>query len=132
MLLYVNSFPRIQPWLHDTLHSTEFTHEFMIMNSYMISLLWIQGHEFKDELIHMNSDIWFQDILHDHEFISEFMLWIHIRFHNHEFICDISWPMNSFMNSCIWRILWNHTLNHLYQGSRWPPAMRAPHLVATY
>ena len=44
----VNSFPRIQPWFHDILHSTEFTHEFMIMNLYhdMISLLWIHQHEF--------------------------------------------------------------------------------------
>ena len=51
----------------------------------------------------MSSDIWFHDILHDHEFI-----------------CDISLPMNSYMNSCIWRISWNHhnTWNHVYQGSR--------------
>ena len=37
----------------------------------------------------------------------------------HEFICDISWPMNSYMNSCIWRISWNHTWSHVYQDSRW-------------
>ena len=66
----------------------------------------------------MNSDIWIHDILHNHEFISEFILWIHIRFHGHEFICDISWPMNSYMNSCIWRISWNHTWIQVYQGSR--------------
>ena len=54
MISYVNSFPRIQPWFHYILHSTEFTHEFMIMilffmNSYdfmifiiMNSLAWIQ------------------------------------------------------------------------------------------
>ena len=96
----------------------------MIMNSYMISLSWIHWHEFKDDFIHMNSDIWFHNVLHNHEFISEFILRIHIRFHNHEFICDISWPMNSYimMNSCIWRISWNHSWNHGYKGSRWSPA----------
>ena len=116
MISYVNSFPKIQPWFHDIIHSTEFTH----MNSYMISWLWIHQHEFRGEFIHMNSDIWIHDILHNHEFISEFISWIHIRFHDHEFICDISWPMNSYMNSCIWRISWNHTWIHVYQGSRWP------------
>ena len=120
MISYVNSFPRIQSWFHKILHSTEFTHEFMIMNSYMISLSWIHQHEFRDEFIHMNSDMisrysswsWI---------ICEFILWIHIRFHDHEFICYISWPMtrNSYMNLCIW-ISWNHTWNHVYQGSRWP------------
>ena len=68
---------------------------------------------------YMNSYIWIHNILHDHKFISEFIWWIHIRFHDHQFICDISWPMNSYMNSCIWRISWNHTWIHVYQGSRW-------------
>ena len=94
-------------------------HEFMIMNSSMISLSWIHQHEFRNEFIYMNSDIWIHDILYHHEFISEFILWIHIRFHDHKFICDISRPMNSYMNSCTWRISWNYTWNHLYQGSRW-------------
>ena len=119
MKSYNNSLSWIQVWFHDILHNTEFTHEFIIMNSYMISLLWIQQHEFIYEFIHVNSDMWFHDILRDHEFISEFILWIHIRFHNHEFICSISWPMNSYMNSCIWKISWNHTWIHVYQGSRW-------------
>ena len=119
MISYVNSFPKIQPWFHDIIHSTEFTHEFIHMNSDMISWSWIHQHQFRGEFIHMNSDIWIHDILHNHEFISEFISWIHIRFHDHEFICDISWPMNSYMNSCIWRISWNHTWIHVYQGSRW-------------
>ena len=103
-------------WIHFQEFSHDFTiffialHGFMIMNSYMISLSWIHLHEFKDEFIHMNSDIWFHNILHDDEFISEFILLIHIRFYDHEFICAISWPMNSFMNSCIWRILWHQYL----------------------
>ena len=73
MISYVNSFPGIQTWLHDILHSTEFTHEFMIMNSYMISLSWIQ------RWFHTWILTWFHDILHwhhqwhDHEFISEFI-----------------------------------------------------------
>ena len=73
MISYVNSFPKIQPWFHDIIHSTEFTHEFIHMNSYMISISWIHQHEFRDEFIHMNSDTWFHNILHDHEFISEFI-----------------------------------------------------------
>ena len=117
VISYVNSFQGNQPWFHSILHSTEFTCEFMIMNSYMITLSWIHQHEFQDEFIHVNSDIWFHYIPHDHEFIS--VLWFYIRFHNHEFICDISWPMNSYMNSYTWRISWIHTWNHVYQGSRW-------------
>ena len=101
------------------LHSTEVPLEFMIMNSYMISLSWIHQHKFRNEFIHMNSDIWFDDIFHDHEIKSKFILWIYIGFPDHEIICYISWPMNSYVNSCIWRILWNHTWNHVYQGSRW-------------
>ena len=73
MISYVNSFPRIQPWFHNFLHSTEFTHEFMIMNLYMITLSWIHQHELRDKFIHMTSDIWFHDILDDHEFIYEFI-----------------------------------------------------------
>ena len=90
----------------------------------MISISWIHQHEFIYEFIHMNSDIWIHDILHDHEFISEFILWIHIIFHDHEFICDISWPMNNefiheFMYMTQWRISWNYAWIHVYQGSRW-------------
>ena len=85
------------------------------MNSKMNSYIWFDD---------MNSDIWF-DILHDHEFIFEFILWIHIRFHDHEFIREISWPMNIYINSCIWRISWNHTWNQVYQGSRWLPLASA-------
>ena len=58
---------------------------------------------------------WFHDILHNHEFICEFILWILLRFHDHEFI----WPMNSYMNSCIWRISWKRTWIQGYQGFRW-------------
>ena len=72
MISYLNSFPGIQPWFHNIIHSTKFTHESMIMNSYMISLSWIYLHEFRNEFI-QNSDTWFHDILHDHEFISEFI-----------------------------------------------------------
>ena len=36
------------------------------------------------------------------------------------FMCYISWTMNSYMTSCVWRISWlgNHTWNQVYQGSR--------------
>ena len=77
---------------------------------------------------YMNSYIWIHNILHDHKFISEFIWWIHIRFHDHQFICDISWPMNSYMNSCIWRISWNHTWIHVYQGSRWTHTLDSDNL----
>ena len=50
------------------------------------------------------------------EFIFELISWIHVSFHDHEFMCYISWPMNSDMNSCLWRILWNRTWNHGYCG----------------
>ena len=114
MISYVNSFPRIQPWFHDILYSTEFTYAFIILNSYMILLSWIYQHEFRDEFIHTNSDIcqWFHDILHDHEFISEFILWIHIGFHDHElwhfmtyeFIYEFMYMKNtvkSYLKSCV-------------------------------
>ena len=117
------SVPQIHQWNPIKIHFHEFRYDFTIffmtlnsymnswnLNSCMISWLWIHLHEFIHDFIHMNSDIWFHDILHDHEFI-----WIH----DHEYICDISWPMNSYMNSCIGRISWNHTWNHVYQGSRW-------------
>ena len=70
--LNVNSYPGIQPWFHYILHSTEFTHEFMIINSYMISLSWIHLHKFRDEFIHID--------------FTEFSLysslsWIHIWIH---------------------------------------------------
>ena len=77
--------------------------------------IWIQQPEFLDEFIYMNSDVWFHNIFYDHEFRSEFISWIQIRFHDHEFICYISWPMNSDMNSCI--LLWNHKWN---QGAKVP------------
>ena len=53
MVSYVNSFPRIQSWFHDILHSTEFTHKAIIMISYMISLSWIHMRHFMTyELMH--------------------------------------------------------------------------------
>ena len=107
IISYVNSFPGNQPWFPHILHSTAFTHEFMIMNSYMISLSCIRQHEFKDESIHMNSDIWFHD---------SFILCIHMRFHNHEFICDISW------HEFIYEFM--YTWIHVYQGSRWHFAIK--------
>ena len=61
-------------------------HEFMIMNSYIISLSWIHWHEFRDEFIHMNFDIWFHHILHDS------WSWIHIRIH----------IINSYKSSLSW------------------------------
>ena len=84
-------------------HDYEFIHDFIIMNS----LAWIQRHEFKDEFIFWQISVSFHDSLHDHKFISdsEFILWIHIRFHDDEFICYISWPMNSHINSFICRIV---------------------------
>ena len=46
-------------------------------------------------------------LMSDHEFISQmisqFMPWISIRFHDHEFLCYISWPMNSY--EFIWRFV---------------------------
>ena len=79
----------------------------------MNSLAWIQRWICIYEFWNMISQF-----LHDLNSYCELTLWIHIRFHDHEFICDISWPMISYLNSCIWRISWNHTWNHVYQGSR--------------
>ena len=84
----------------------------------MTSYTWIQKPEFLNGFICMNSDVWSRDIFHDHEFRFEFILWMQVRFHDHGFICYISWPMNSDMNSCIWKILWIHIWNQGYQGSR--------------
>ena len=105
LFIALNSHIWIHIWFHD--------HEFTSMNSEVNSYIWIMTYEFTIFFIIMNS------YLNSYQFISEFILWIHIRFHDHEFICDISWPMNSYMNSCIWRISWNHTWKHVYQGSRW-------------
>ena len=93
---------------------------FYTINSYMTSYVWYMIHDFicmNSAKSCMNSAAWilgwiyicefwydftnFHDIFHDHEFTSDFMLWIHIRFHYHEFICYISWPMNS-VNIQIW------------------------------
>ena len=37
-----------------------------------------------------------------HEFVYDFMS------HDHQFMCCISWSMNSNMNSCLWRKLYKH------------------------
>ena len=99
MISYVNSFPGIQPWFHDILHSTEFTHQFMIMNSYMISLSWIHQHEFKDEFNltydftiffmiikwYLNSYYEFKyDFMIMNSYVTFHDLWIHIRIHVYE------------------------------------------------
>ena len=57
------------------------------------------------EFIHMNSDIWIHDILHDHEFIFEFISWIHMQhFMTYEFIYEFMYMKNivkSYLNSCV-------------------------------
>ena len=118
MISYVNSFLGIQPWIYNILlNSHEFiynntnsysfhnmnSYEFIYMNSAAWILRWIHIYIY----IYINSDVWFHDIFHDHEFRSELISWIHIRFCDHEFICYIAWPMNSDMNSCIWKISGN-------------------------
>ena len=84
-----------------------------LMNSYTWIHWWIHTHEFW----YMISQYSYSRQIHENEFISEFILWIpsHIWSHDHEFICNISWFMNSYMNSCISRISWNHTWNHVYR-----------------
>ena len=74
------------------------------LNSCMISWLWIHLYELIREFIHMNWDIWFHDILHDHEFIYEFdfmymknsswswihiLIWIHVYEEYREIIPEI-------------------------------------------
>ena len=74
----------------------------------MISWLWIQLYEFIHEFIHLNLDIWFHDILHDHEFMYEFALWIHIWIHNFEFIYEFM-VMNSYATFLVaWIHIWIH------------------------
>ena len=111
MTSYVNSFPGIQQWFHNILHSTEFTHEFMIMNSIMISLSLIHLHEFRDEFIYMNSNIWFHYVLHDHEFISEFILWIHIM--NSDKI-SLSWIQDVTFHD-LWIHIWIHVFEEYHE-----------------
>ena len=74
--------------VHNTV--TEFTHEFMIMNSYMISLLWIHRHEFGDELWILTYDftIFFM-IMNSYlnsyyEYATFHDLWIRIWIHSYE------------------------------------------------
>ena len=47
-----------------------------------------------------------------YEFIEDLWSLIHM-------LHSMPWPINSDMNSCIWKISWNHIWNLGYQGSRW-------------
>ena len=82
MISYVNSFPGTQPWFH-----------FIALNSHMNSWLWIQiwfyYHEFTGMNSKMNSYIWILTydftiffMIKNSYLNSEFISWIHIRFHN--------------------------------------------------
>ena len=77
-----------------------FKNKWVFIHCFIVENQW---HEF----ININSDIWFHDILHDHKFISEFILCIHVWFYDPEFICYIL----SRMNLCMWRTLQNHICN---------------------
>ena len=122
MISYVNSYAGIQPWF--VLHSTEFTHEFMIMKSYMISLSWIHQHEFRDEFIHMNSDMipryssWSLAWIHWHIWIhimNSYMIswsWIHMQHFmtyqfTYEFLCMKN-ILKSYLKSCVPRFQMSH------------------------
>ena len=107
----MNSFIKIQPWIHYFLHCTEVIYEFRIWIH-----IWLHRYEFSSLNSNINS---FLRILMWYFSWPWMQIWIHImnslRFHDHEFICYISWPMNSDMNSCI--LLWNHKWN---QGAKVP------------
>ena len=103
--IYLNSAFCILRWIHIYIWIYN-------MNSYMTSYIWFQHPESLYEIINMNSDMISRYFSRSwiHIGISEFMLWIHISFHDQEFICYSSWPKNSDMRTCIWKISWNHNM----------------------
>ena len=109
MISYVNSFPRIA--LISYINS--------IMNSYMISLLWIHWHEFRDEFTHKfwhmisrySSWLWIHIWIHvmNSDMIS--WSWIHMQhFMTCEFIYEFMYMKNmvkSYLKWCLTRFQMN-------------------------
>ena len=119
-------------WIHFQEISHDFPIYFIALHSHMNSWLWIHiwfhYHVFASMNSKMNPYIWI--LTYDFTIHSYYVfIWDFIIMNSYATFHD----MNSYMNSCILefmytklllRISWNHTWNHVYQGSRWHFAIK--------